>query len=164
MTAHHSRLGFAALILAFAVACDGPGTAAPPVIPGPGAVVPGTWYMHAANGTNLPAVISDRFIGISPEQTFLDSARLLISTDGSYKQRYWIRILITGSLDREEVVLDEGFWTSFGDDNRFRSFVRDRTLSVGFPAPGRVRTSEQLLILVRRAARLGTLPPHASLT
>ena len=164
MTSHYSRLGFAALLLAFAVACDGTGTAAPPDIPGLGAVRPGTWYMHAANGTILPAVISDRFIGISPEQTFLDSARFLVDPNGTYQQLYWIRVLVTGTLDREEVVLDQGFWSSFGGDNQFRSLVRPRALSVGFPTAEPDTIDRTDAVLVRRSSRLGTLPPHAPLT
>lgn len=101
--------------------------------------------MHTANGTNLPAQISDRFIGVSPERTFLDSARILINSNGQYQQLYWIRVLISGNVDRTEVVLDEGIWTTFGGSNSFRSFLRNRAINVVFPTAARLESTEQML-------------------
>lgn len=109
-------------------ACEDEGTTTPPVIPPLGA---GNWYMHSANGVDLPAEISRRFIGLVDEQTFLDSSRIEVFSTGTWEQRYYLRILHTGVLDRADVVSDEGTWAVIGNLNEFTSSLRPRTFEVG---------------------------------
>lgn len=126
------------------VSCGG-GNSAPSGPPVQLPVSSGTWYLHTANSLALPAAISDRFIGVSPEQTLLDSARLLVNSNGSYQQILWMRVMINGSLDRAEVVLDEGVWSTFAGQNSFHSTVRQRLINASSPTPDVIATSEQVL-------------------
>lgn len=124
-------------------ACDEEGTTTPPPV-----LVPlgdGTYYMHSANGIALPAEISRRFIGVVDEQTMLDSARIEVVSGGAWRQRYWIRVLHTGVLDRSEVVIDEGTWAVSGNLNLFTSTIRTRTFNVGVDDATRFASDEPMV-------------------
>jgi hypothetical protein len=148
MTQASPRILLASLATAVLLAaCDASGVTPPSNggVPPQFPARPGTWYMHTANDSALPHRIANRSVGVAVEETFLDSARIFVNSNGTYQQFYFLRINIQSVPDREEVILDEGFWTSFGGENRFRSLVRNRIFDVTFPAADRLQTSEQML-------------------
>lgn len=138
------RVLFAVILAVGLAACeDGGGTTTPPTPGGP--LIPGTWYMHTADGDTLPAKISERIVGVALEATMLDSAQLVVNADLSYEQRYWIRVLVTGTLDRSDVVLDEGNFASEGLGYRLTSSLRAREFTLVVPSLGNITTSEQMV-------------------
>lgn len=138
------RLSVAALL--GLAACDGEVTAGPPVTGGP--LIPGTWYMHFANDSALPATISTRPAGVAQEKTIVDSARLVLNSDLTYTQRYWTRVLLNGVLDRTEVIVDEGTFAPQAAGFALTSQLRTREFSLIVPALGTVTTSEQMVFYV----------------
>ena len=139
----------AALVLVFsAVVASCGDSATVPIVPTPGPLIPGTWYMHFANDTALPSTISTRTAGVASETTILDSAQLIINADNTYQQRYWYRVFLTGILDRTEVVIDQGTLAASGTDYAFTSNVRTRSFTVTVPSLGNVRTTEVMLFFV----------------
>lgn len=138
------HLLLAALMSTGLAACGESGTTNPP--PGGGApLVPATWHMHTADGEALPAVISERIVGVAQERTMLDSSILVINDDFTYEQRYWIRVLVTGNLDRSEMVFDEGTYAPEGLGYRVISDLRAREFSFVVPTIGDITTTEQML-------------------
>lgn len=140
----HHPLRFLVLVLALA-SCDSSTPAALPPPTGAFPLIPGTWYMHSANDSTLPATISARTVGVAQESSLLDSSRLTISSDGSYQQRYWYRVFVGTTLDRSEVVHDEGLWVLTGSEYRLISSLRARTSTLTVPQLGRVITDEQMV-------------------
>lgn len=125
-----ARLSLIGLVVALACG-DGTGSSGPPPTPGP--LESGPWYLHTANGDPLPAKISERIVGVALEETFVDSARIDVDLNaGTWEQRYWIRVLVTGVLDRQEVVIDFGDYAiGPGMTYLFTSDVRTRSLVIG---------------------------------
>ena len=123
--------------------CDS--SAAPTTVPQPGSLTEGTWYLHEANDSTLPATIATRFVGAALEETIVDSAQITVDGNGGWKQRYYLRILITGALDRSEVVLDEGQISEGGPGYTLASSARARAISVTIPVTGRMQTTEQMV-------------------
>lgn len=141
------RLLLAAILTVGVAACDDKtGVTPPPTTGGP--LIPGTWYMHEANADTLPAKISERIVGVALEQTYLDSAQLIVNADLTYSQRFWTRVLITSTLDRSDVVIDNGTFGSEGQGFRLVSSVRARQFTMVVPALGRITTSEQMVFFV----------------
>lgn len=140
--AYTSAVGLV-LALSFVAGCDS--DAAPTTVPQPGSLTEGTWYLHEANDSTLPATIATRIVGAALEQTALDSAQISIDGNGGWKQRFYLRILIAGSLDRSEVVLDEGQFSDVGAGYTLASSVRPRAISVSVPVTGRMETTEQMV-------------------
>lgn len=134
----------AAALLAL-VGC-GEGTTGP-VNPPPGGtpLTPGDWYMHTANGTALPAEIARRFIGVVDEQTLLDSAFLTVSLNGTWTQRYYTRVLHAGVLDRSDLVIDEGNWTTGTTGTLFTSTLRSRAFEVTADIGNRATSDEPMV-------------------
>lgn len=145
----HTRAILTTSLLIFAAlsgsSCDARNAAAPVPID-PRALPPGVWYLNTANDSSLPVKIASRSVGVALEETFLDSARLTIEYDGFWKQRYWLRVIVSGSLDRSEVVLDEGVWgPPFSATYAFNSTARMRTFSASALDSTTVRTTEPML-------------------
>lgn len=141
------RFATAALVVLLSTlgACDAENSASPVPIQ-PTTLPPGTWYMHAADDSTLPARIATRTVGVALEETFLDSARLVIAYNGLWSQRYWLRVNVSGLLDRTEVVLDEGIWgPPFSATYAFNSNVRTRTFSITVSDSTTIRTIEPML-------------------
>jgi len=112
--------------------------------------------MHAANDSSLPATISTRSVGVANERTVLDSARLTVNADGTYTQRYWIRVLINETPDRSDVTVDEGTWTRTETNYRFNSTLRAREFTLVVPTLSRILTSEVMVFYVGAIATQGT--------
>lgn len=112
-----------------------------------GTLYTGTWHMHEADGEPLPAVISERIVGVAVEKTVLDSSILLLNTDNTYEQRYWTRVLVTETLDRSDFVIDQGTYVAEGLGYRFSSNFRARQFTMVVPAIGFLETTEQMLYL-----------------
>ena len=146
----------AVLLLAIVacISCDASTTTVDPTPPG--TLDYGTWYLHAANGDSLPALISDRIAGVAQERTYLDSARLDVDVDGGWVQRYWIRVTLTGILDRSESVYDLGRWSLSGDRFLFASSVRTRTFLMRAPIAGELESTETMLFFVGAPAVIGS--------
>ncbi|MCE9602899.1 MAG: hypothetical protein K8S21_11900 [Gemmatimonadetes bacterium] len=144
-----------ALVLALIVGC-GDGTSGGVTPPITGSLTEGTWYMHQANGTDLPAVISTRFVGVAVEETTLDSARIVIDGNSGWEQRYYMTITLTGIIDRREVVFDKGIWGDGGPGFTFSSSVRVRSFSASVTTPGVLSTVEQMLFFTAAPAVSGT--------
>lgn len=146
----------AAIPLALIASCDGNGVTTPPPPPTPAPLPPGIWFMHEANDEALPAMIADRIVGVAQEQTFLDSARLVVGANGAWEQRYWFRVNVTQNLDRAETILDEGTWgPPYSATYLFESNVRARTFSATIPRSGVVLTNEVMLHYVGASAVTG---------
>lgn len=137
------RLLLAVILTAGIAACGDQSVTTPPVIGGP--LIPGTWYLQTANGDTLPAKISERIVGVAQEATFLDSARLTINADQTYRQRYWTRVLVTGTLDRSEIVIDSGTFAAAGTGYRLTSGYRAREFTIVVPVLGSLTTTEQMV-------------------
>lgn len=108
----------------------------------------GTYFLHTADSSTLPALISERIVWVALEETFLDSAQLTVDAGaGTWEQRYWLRIFITGVEDRREVVIDLGEYTvSTSTANfTFGSSVRDRTFAVASNSATQFTTSERMV-------------------
>lgn len=147
MSLLRSRHLFAVVLAAGLAACsDQGGVIVPPSTGGP--LIPGTWYLHEANGDTLPAQISQRIVGVASETTMLDSARLLVNSDLTYEQRFWTRVLVTGTLDRVDVVIDNGTFGSEGRGFRLTSSVRAREFTMVVPSLGNLTTTEQMVFFV----------------
>lgn len=142
------RLRSSAPFLALAVAAMLAACGDEPAITPPPGVIPlpaGLWYMRTANGLELPAEISRRFIGVVDEATVLDSARLVVNADGTYEQRYWTRVFHLGALDRSDVVFDFGAWAASGSANDFTSMTRARRLTVTVNSATQVTSDEPMV-------------------
>lgn len=146
MTVSRLRLALSAAIAAAALgSCDGATAPDGGLILGFRQLLPATWYMHAANDSLLPTTISVRSVGIVEERTIVDSSRLVVRNDFTYQQRYWLRVFVSGVLDRSDLVIDEGTWTSDFAVYRFSSTLRPRTFTVTVPVPGRLLSDEPLV-------------------
>lgn len=132
------------VLLAAACEADGSGPSGPPVTP----LLPigdGTWYLHTANSVALPAKVSERTIGVTIEEVFVDSARLWFDNfSGSYQQRIWIRVNHTGVEDRKDFVFDEGLFSLGSGAYVLNSAVRSRTLTVTTPSATELLTAETM--------------------
>lgn len=148
MTLLRTRQLLLAFLLPAAIAACGDSGAVttPPVTGGP--LIPGTWYMHFANGDTLPAKISERVVGVALESTMLDSAQLVINSDLTYSQRYWMRVLVTGTLDRSDVVIDNGTFGAEALGFRLTSSLRARAFFMEVPSLGSLTTTEQMVFFV----------------
>jgi len=141
-----TSLVLAVSLLAGVSACN-PSTE-PIAPPGTGGTLyTGSWYMHEANGDPLPAIISERVVGVAVEKTVLDSSILVLNTDDTYEQRYWTRVLVTETLDRSDFVIDQGTYAAEGLGYRFTSNFRAREFTMLIPTIGFVETTEQMLYL-----------------
>lgn len=129
------------------VSCGDPGQINDPPGP-PGYLNGGVWFMHTANDSTLPAVISTRTVGVALEQTILDSARLVVETDGSWVQRHWYRVLVTSTVDRVDAVYDIGSWVSAPNGYVFTSRVRPREFTITAPLVGVLESAEPILSYV----------------
>jgi len=140
------RRMLAMMFLAVALAaCDeDAGTNPPPSPPGV-PLTQGLWHMHKANDVDLPAEIARRFVGVVDEQTMLDSARLTVLSNGTWQQRYWLRVLHLGALDRDELVIDEGTWVVEETTNRFTSTLRARTFTVLASSSSLITSTEPMV-------------------
>lgn len=130
-----------ALCVGFA-ACSG--ESATTVVP-PGTLTPGTWYMHEANGDSLPALIATRFVGIVTEETYLDSATITVVAGGTWEQRHYYSVFVSGALDREELLFDRGAWAPQTAGYSFVSALRSRAFTGTFPFPSLLATTEPIL-------------------
>ena len=124
----------------FSVGCEAGALSQPPVAPG--VLIPAKWYLHEADTSRVPALISSRFVGVSLEKTFVDSAVIEIKNDSTYTQRYWIRVLVNDSLDRAELEIDEGDVSATGADFTLTSRLRARTFRFSVISFGAVSTTE----------------------
>ncbi|MBL8996566.1 MAG: hypothetical protein KJZ74_01625 [Gemmatimonadales bacterium] len=143
-------------LVAALAACDG-GSVTPPdgvdLAPSPLSI--GTWYLHAANDSVIPATISSRFIGVTPEETIVDSARLIVRVDQYYEQRVWMRVFLNGTLDRTEIMVDEGIWTPTPVDYQFTSSIRPRIFSVTATSGGVVNSLERMVFFANAPVTSG---------
>ena len=112
----------------------------------PGTLVSGTWYLNTANDSTLPVKISERRVGVTLEQVYLDSAQLTVyGVGGAWDQRYWIRVDHSGIEDRKEVVLDLGTYAPDGAIYVFTSSVRNRVFELNARALFAVTTVEPMV-------------------
>lgn len=154
-TSSQGRRLFPAALLVVAVACGDVTAPGVPVLE-PKELTSGTWYMHSADGEDLPAKISERNVGVALEETFVDSARLVVSVNGVWRQSYWIRVNVSGNLDREELITDEGIWgPPFSAVYGFTSSIRARAFSVTVVSDDEITSSEKLLFYVGASAVTG---------
>jgi hypothetical protein len=146
-------------LAALAVASCGEDAVAPPT-PRPIPLIPAVWYMHAANGNDLPAAeVARRFIGVTDEQTLVDSARIDIRSGGTWEQRYWVRVFHNGNLDRSEFVLDEGSWAEDGSQMTFTSALRARTFTMTATVLTEATSNERMVFFVDAPVIVGTYRP-----
>jgi hypothetical protein len=122
------RIALMTLAAAAIAACDATGTTTPP--PGPSPLGAGTWYLNTVDDSALGSTIATRIVGVTEERTFADSGFLVVNVDGSYEQRYWLRVFVTGVLDRSETVIDLGNWIATDTGYVFVSSVRSRSFLI----------------------------------
>lgn len=153
-----SRRTAAALLLVSLLAACGDDEGSGPLSPNPPQpIAEGAWYLHTVDGAALPTQISDRFVGVTQEQIFLDSARLEVDyVTGRYEQRWWTRVLHTGVLDRREFVYDEGTFAETGAYFTFTSTVRTRAFTLTVPTATDVVTTEQFVFFAGATVKTGT--------
>ncbi len=150
-------LGVALAVLLLASGCGEDDVVAPPPPGGGFPLTLGTWHMHAVNDTALPARVAVRFVGVTVEESFVDSAQLSVDPfEQTYVQRYWLRVNHTGVLDRQEFVYDEGSFVPSAGGYTFASSTRVRTFSVTVPAVGQVTTTEPMVFFVGATPVTGT--------
>jgi hypothetical protein len=135
------RTAFLAVALAGLAGCEDTGTTVilPPNLSA------GRWYMHTANGDALPALIAERTIGLTAEETHIDSATIDVTSAGLWQQRIHLRILHAGVEDREETFYDEGTWTKEAVGFAFVSSVRSRSFSGTMQPGSALSTTETVL-------------------
>ena len=135
------RAAFLAVLAAGLSGCEDAGTTVilPPTL------TAGRWYLHSANGEDIPSLIADRVIGLTQEETFIDSATIDVTSAGEYEQRIYLRILHAGVEDREETFIDSGTWTREAVGFAFVSTLRSRTYSATMQPGSALVTSETLL-------------------
>jgi hypothetical protein len=135
------RRSLALLLCAAGLACTGEQVLLPTTPP---TVAGATWYLHAVNDTTLPATVSARGIGVVLEQIVLDSAAITIDTTGRWEQRAWMRVFLSGVLDRTETLVDHGTWITAGGASTLTSTVRaPRTIALVALDATTVRTTER---------------------
>lgn len=145
MPAAKLRTTVVALLLTAAVAACGADVAPLPPA-GPQPLPTGTWYMRTANGLALPAKISERFISVTFEEIFLDSAKLEIDGSGTqYVQRYRTRVNHNGLQDRAESLVDAGTIAQTGNTYTFTSSQQARTFTVTVLSAAQFRTTEPMV-------------------
>jgi hypothetical protein len=150
------RLACLTLVLLL-VACDEGENGTPLEPPPPRPIAEGTWYMHAANGQLLPTRISDRFIGVTQEEIFVDSAQLSVDyVTGTYRQRAWTRVNHTGVEDRREFIFDEGTFAQEPSGFTFSSTTRARTVTIAVPDATKLESTETLAFHAGAATLTGT--------
>jgi hypothetical protein len=135
------RAAFLAVLAAGLLGCEDAGTT---VILAP-TLTPGRWYLHSANGEGIPSLIGDRVIGLTQEETFIDSATIDVTAAGVYEQRIHLRILHAGVEDRQETFYDAGTWTREAVGFAFVSTLRSRTFSGTMQPGSALVTSETVL-------------------
>lgn len=150
------RFALVVALSAIAVGCEDSGTVtAPP--PTSAELGGGLWYLNTANGDALPAKIAERPVGAAIEETFLDSAQITIDVNsGTWRQRYWYRVLLFGALDRAEVVVDSGSYAlATSSTYFFASGYRTRTLAVSPSSTTRMDTTEPIVFFTDAPAVTG---------
>ncbi len=136
------RSAFLALLAAGLLGCEGDGGT---VVILPPNLSAGRWYMHEANAEAMPALIAERTIGLTAEETHIDSATIDVTASGTWEQRVHLRIMHSGVEDRQETFYDEGTWTREAVGFAFVSAVRSRTFSATMQPGGALLTSETIL-------------------
>ena len=135
------RAAFLAVLAAGLVGCEGDGGTTVILPPN---LTTGRWYLHAANGEDVPALVAERTIGLTAEETHIDSATIDV-TAGGWEQRVHLRIMHAGVEDRQETFYDEGTWTRETVGFAFVSTVRSRTFSGTIQPGGALTTTESIL-------------------
>jgi len=126
------------------VSC-GDGAGGPILGPPPRQLSDGTWYLNSLGDSTLGTVVSTRIVGAAQELAILDSATLYIGQQGSFEQRFWIRFLVAGVLDRSDVVIDQGEWVPTALGYTFVSTIRSRTFEITVPADNRLESRESFV-------------------
>jgi hypothetical protein len=139
-----------ALLLAFAFVLTLAGceesTGVTPPRPIAGVLIPGVWEVASVNNDTLSQKIATRIIGVSLEETYLDSIRLTVRDDRTYSQRAWLRVMINGQMDREDVLVDEGTINDGPTSSfEFESTLRNRTSVFESPRLGALSSTEQFV-------------------
>lgn len=132
------------LAIVTVVSCDD-GVAGPIIGPQSRPLSDGTWYLNSLGDSALGTVVSARFVGAAEELAVLDSATLVIGQQGSFEQRFWIRFLVSGVLDRSDVVIDQGEWIQTALGYTFVSTIRSRTFEIRVPADNRLESRESFV-------------------
>ncbi len=113
--------------------------------PPPTNLTEGRWFLHSVNGEAVPALVAERIIGITAEETHIDSATIDVTLSGTWTQRVFVRVLYGGAVDREEMFLDQGTWTREPASFAFVSSVRSRAFSAQLTSVGTLISTETLL-------------------
>jgi hypothetical protein len=158
ITRRSMALLFFVATLSFTACTDSPG--APPPHGSLPPLAAGAWYMHSADGQSLPAMVAHRLVDGVLEQTFIDSSRLEINSNGTWQQAVFKRRVLIGlpamsdtsgtgpaasrrsktsvstptGGDVLEPVLHTGLWTATDSAYRFVADVGAREFVVRAPA------------------------------
>jgi hypothetical protein len=116
-----------------------------PVNPEPLPLGTGIWFLNTVDDSILGSTIATRTVGVAIERTVVDSGSLFVGSDGGYEQRYWLRIFVSGALDREETVIDLGTWSALGLGFTFTSSVRNRSFTITPVASNRLMSAEPMV-------------------
>jgi hypothetical protein len=142
-------------LLALTGSAWGCGDELPTGIAPPAVLRPGTWYLHQADNEPLPALVAERTVGIASEKTYLDSATILVATDGTWEQKVYLRVLVSDALDREELMFDRGTWAKLTFGYSFSSTLRTRTIGASLPFVTMLNTTESVLFWTSAPAITG---------
>jgi hypothetical protein len=118
------------------------------------------WHVQRADGQQLPALIAHRLVDGSLEQTFLDSATIEITANGTWIRRFWMQRILVGERVASEASQMVGTWTATPEAYRFVEEPSGRV----FEIPGIVGDTLTLVLSGIGAndlivAQLGTTPP-----
>lgn len=160
--ARHFRLALGAVALGALALVAGCGDEVAPTPPVDVPLAEGDWFMHRANDLDLPAEVARRFVGVIDEQSVVDSSRVRVFGDGTWEQRFTVRVLHNGVLDRTDVVFDQGSWSAVGSVTTFTSNLRARSFTMTAVAADQAFSSEPMVFFANATNVAGvyrTTPP-----
>src|SRR5687768_4968420 len=109
MQSHRPRTLASLLIGLIAISACGDGSTDPRPIPLP-PLAAASWHLHAADGDPLPALVVDKIVAGAVEQTWIDSARLVVVAQGRWERRAYLQRFRNGDFLSWVLSVDAGSW------------------------------------------------------
>ncbi|MBX3173700.1 MAG: hypothetical protein KF709_04775 [Gemmatimonadaceae bacterium] len=120
----------------FLASCTGDSPAGPPRSQPLPPLAAATWYVHAAEGQPLPALIAHRLVDGTLEQDFLDSATVEVRADSTWERRMWFQRYRAGATPVRVAQLEWGRWAVSDSGYLFTSDLGVRSFVVARMTPG----------------------------
>ncbi len=143
-----------------------------PIAPTPAPQLPplatGAWHLHIADGQTLPAMVAHRLVNGKVEQTFVDSAVLLVNANGTWQQTTHLNRALIGLPAVDAPSIDAGTWSPTDSGYLFRSAMANRDFVIRAPGADSLRVTQRLVEFAEAGLVVGqfrrTRPPQSLAT